>query len=153
MRIEQVERGGREVETEHAIEQRAAEIRKRSNELRFFMAKCNGNGTGSGTGNGNGTCNWRHRHRRHRHFTFVLWLQAREGEGGREHCTKRRQTNVAAHDKSKLISFYLFIYPSTDSVLQHYLILTGYRNYSAASALSAPSRNAVTPWLLCAIAC
>lgn len=61
--------------------------------------------------------------------------QARDGiREGRGHCTKRRQTNVAAHDKSKLISFYLFIYPSTDSVLQHYLILTGYRNYSAASA-------------------
>lgn len=119
----------------------ATEITKRSNELRFFMAKCNGNSNGNGTGNGNGTSNWRHRHRRHRHFTFVS-LAASEGgerkEGG-GHCTKRRQTNVAAHDKSKLISFYLFIYPSTDSVLQHYLILTGYRNYSA------PSGHAVTP--------
>lgn len=60
------------------------------------------------------------------------WREERGREGGGGHCIKRRQTNVAAHDKSKLISFYLFIYPSTDSVLQHYLILTGYRNYSAA---------------------
>lgn len=61
---------------------------------------------------------------------LCCWQQLRKERGG--HCTKRRQTNVAAHDKSKLVSFYLFIYPSTDSVLQHYLILTGYRNYSAA---------------------
>lgn len=81
------------------------------------------------------------------------WGGAGRGARGKE----QRQTNVTAHDKSKLISFYLFIYLSIDwqrftTLFNIDWIPKTILHAASAECLLLRYGNSVIPWLLCAIA-